>query len=62
MWAGTKSVHGNSAKLIPSGSFLCLRIRRDSHRQSIQDQCGGSHLRLEFESMSHLTGALWVEP
>jgi hypothetical protein len=42
----------------PCRSLAFIRIRRDSHRQSSQDLCGGSHLRQEFESMSHLTVAL----
>jgi hypothetical protein len=40
----------------------CLRISRGTHRQSIQDQCGDDDLRRGSQSMSHLTGALRVDP
>ena len=43
-------------------SLAFIRIRRDSHRKSIQDRCGDDHPRPESESMSYPTGGLWVEP
>jgi len=37
-------------------------IRRNSHPRSSKDRCGHGHTRPESESVSHLTGAPWVEP
>ena len=46
----------------PFGSFACLRIRRDSHRHSIQDQCGGSRRSPGLDCMGTRTKSPLVEP
>ena len=46
----------------PFGSFACLRIRRDSHRHSIQDQCGGSRRSPGLDCMESRAKDPWVAP
>ena len=55
------SYSSKSGRINLFGYLPCLRIIGDSHQQNSQEQCGSSHLRLEFERMSLLAGAFWVE-
>ena len=55
------SYSSKSGRINLFGYLRCFEDSGDIHQQNSQDLCGNSHMRLEFERMSRLTGAFWVE-